>query len=41
MTEELVLIHGNDYNELLLNTVAVIEHASIKVAHNIVYHNYN
>ena len=32
MAEELVPIQKNDYNELLLQTVAVIEHARIKVA---------
>jgi len=31
MAEELVSIHENDYNELLLQTIAVIEHARIKV----------
>lgn len=35
MAEELVPIQENDYKELLLQTVAVIEHARVKVArHN-------
>ena len=35
MAEELVPIQENDYNELLLQTVAVIEHSRIKVARHV------
>jgi len=35
MAEELVLIQENEYKELLLQTVAVIEHARINVARRI------
>lgn len=35
MAEELVPIQENDYKELLLQTVAVIEHARVKVARHI------
>ena len=35
MAEELVPIQENDYKELLLQTVAVIEHARVNVARHI------
>ena len=35
MEEELVPIQENDYKDLLLQTVAVIEHACVKVARHI------
>ena len=35
MAKELVSIHENDYNELLLQTIAVIEHARIKVGRHV------
>jgi len=35
MAEELVPIQENDYNELLLQTIAAIKHARIKVARHI------
>lgn len=35
MAEELVSIHENDYNELLLQAIAVIDHARIKVGRHV------
>ena len=35
MAKELVSIHENDYNELLLQTIAAIEHARIKVGRHV------
>ena len=35
MAEELVPIQENDYKEILLQTVAVIEHARVKVVSHI------
>lgn len=35
MAEEPVSIYENDYNELLLQTIAVIEHARIKVGRHV------